>query len=131
MANYSIEDVRGKCRAPRCKRWCEVNFKFRPLYLLYLLDRRLDRSHILSRHSSGEKNKTGNVRINVIFRRVHITVLAVEKLLVLHITECMFVALAIQHAKRMRSITLPTVASLSLTYFSTLSQKRHNFRKSY
>jgi len=33
-------------------------------------------------------------------------------------------ALAIQHAKCLRHIILPSVACLALTYFSTLSQKQ-------
>jgi hypothetical protein len=35
----------------------------------------------------------------------------------------------IQHAQRMRRIILSYVAYLALQYFSTLSHKRHNFRK--
>jgi len=38
-------------------------------------------------------------------------------------------ALVIQHTKRMRRIILSPVASLSLQYFSTLSHKRHDFRR--
>jgi hypothetical protein len=44
-------------------------------------------------------------------------------------SECASVALVIQHAKRMRRIILPSVASLALPYFFTLSHKRHDFRK--
>ena len=43
--------------------------------------------------------------------------------------ECVFVALVIQHAKRMRRIILSSVACLSLQTFSTLSQQPCNFRK--
>jgi hypothetical protein len=44
-------------------------------------------------------------------------------------SECVSVALVIQHAKRMRSIILSSVACLALLYVSTLSHKRHDFRK--
>jgi hypothetical protein len=37
--------------------------------------------------------------------------------------ECVSVALGIQHAKRMRRVTLPPVACLYVPYFSTLSHK--------
>jgi hypothetical protein len=43
--------------------------------------------------------------------------------------ECVFVALGIQHEKHMRFIILSAVASLVVSYFSALSQKRHDFRK--
>jgi hypothetical protein len=45
-------------------------------------------------------------------------------------SECVFVALVIQHAKRMRRVILTSVASPALQHFSTLSHKRHDFRKS-
>ena len=38
------------------------------------------------------------------------------------------IALVIQHAMRMRRITL-SVASVALPYFSTLCHKRHDFRR--
>ena len=41
----------------------------------------------------------------------------------------MYVALFIQHAKRMCHIILSTVAFLAVSHFSTLSHKWHEFRK--
>jgi hypothetical protein len=43
-------------------------------------------------------------------------------------SECVFVPLVIQHAKRLRSSILSSVACLGLQYFPTLSHKRHDFR---
>ena len=43
--------------------------------------------------------------------------------------ECVSAALVIQHAKRMRHITLSYVARLSLLCFSTLLKKGQDFRE--
>jgi hypothetical protein len=44
-------------------------------------------------------------------------------------SECVFAALGIHNAKRMRRIISASVACLSLSYFSTLSHTRQDFRK--
>jgi hypothetical protein len=44
-------------------------------------------------------------------------------------SEFMFVALVIQHVKRMRRVILPSVACLVVPYFSKLSHKWHYLKK--
>ena len=78
---------------------------------------------------------------NVTLRRVRETIVAVEKKEVLHVCVflhaargcpgacmCVRVALLSLHATRMRHI-VSFVASLAPPHFSTLSHKRHDFRK--
>jgi hypothetical protein len=67
---------------------------------------------------------------DVILRCFRVTITAVEKQKISIIYfECVFVALGIQHANRMRLILLSSMAYLFLLYFSTLSHKRHDLRK--
>jgi len=64
--------------------------------------------------------------------RVRVTIFAVEKALFVKYSERVFVALGIEHVMRMRRIVLSSVVCPPLSYFSTLSDKRHDFRgKSY
>ena len=44
-------------------------------------------------------------------------------------SECVSVALGIQHVMRMRRIILSSVACLAVQYFSTLFHKRQDFRR--
>ena len=44
-------------------------------------------------------------------------------------SECVSVALVIQHAMRMRRIRLSSMACLAVPNFCTLSHKRYDFRK--
>jgi hypothetical protein len=67
---------------------------------------------------------------NVTLRRVRVTIVAVEKQYVTH-SECVSVALAIQHVKRMHHVTLSSAASLAVLYFSILSHQVMNFEKKY
>jgi hypothetical protein len=63
---------------------------------------------------------------SVILRCLRATIFAVEEQWVTS-CDCVFVALAIQHAMRMRRIKLPSVACPAAQHFPTLSHKRHEF----
>ena len=71
---------------------------------------------------------------NLIFRRVRVTNVAVEKHYVLHIPSVfvcvfVFVALIIQHAKSMRRIVLISVACLAAPYFPHYLINGKSFRR--
>jgi hypothetical protein len=74
-------------------------------------------------------NNTSNVRVNVIFRRLCVTTSVVSIAICIPHSDRVSVALVIQTAKRMRHIILPFVACPNLPNVSTLSHKRHDFRK--
>jgi hypothetical protein len=77
-----------------------------------------------------ERNKAGNVRINeATLRRVRVTTVTVQKQCVTY-SECVSVAVGIQHAKRMRRIILSSVACLAVPYFSS-SHKGAIFGKNF
>jgi len=63
----------------------------------------------------------------VTFRRVRVTVVAVEKAINITYSECVFVALGIQHAIHMSHIV--TCGLPHSTIFFQLSETRHVFRK--
>jgi hypothetical protein len=56
-------------------------------------------------------------------------IVAVGRAIFITYSECVFLPLVIQHAKRMRRIVLSSVASPALQYFSILSQKGHYLKK--
>ena len=75
------------------------------------------------------KYKIGNVRsYNVTLARSH-NYRCREKAVSVTCSECVSVALVIQHAKRMHHNISSSVACLAVPYFPTLSHKRHDLRE--
>jgi hypothetical protein len=67
-------------------------------------------------------NKAGNIPVTLTLRRVHATIVAMKNQYKVF-WECVFLALGVQHAMRMRRIILSSVACPALKYFSTLSHE--------
>ena len=82
---------------------------------------------LISQTQNLVKYKAGNLHINVSLKLVHITIVAVGKKLNITFSECLFVAVVIQHAMRMRRIIFSSVASQATPYFSTLFKKTVRF----
>lgn len=72
-------------------------------------------------------NKTGNVRTNVIWRRVRVTTVAVEEQYALHILS-VSVALGIQNAIRMWHVFVRGLSG-SIIFFQIISQTARLSRK--
>jgi len=66
---------------------------------------------------------------NVILRTFSCNNFVNGKVISITYSKCVFVALCFQHATRMHRIILPSVTCPVVQYFSTLSHKRHDFRK--
>ena len=76
-------------------------------------------------------NQERQCKCNVTLRPLRVAAVCHGQTVSIMRSECVFVALLIQHAKRMHSIILSSVAFLGIPYFFTLglSHKRHEFRE--
>jgi len=75
-----------------------------------------------------KQKKTGNIHINVSLLCKCVTKLDVEKQNFSYF-EYLSLALSNHHSRRMRSVTLPCVPCLALTYFSTFLMNEAIFRQ--
>ena len=72
--------------------------------------------------------KADNRTYDVTLRRVRENIFAVTKAISITYSECVFVDLSVQHAKRMRHLVM-CLAQRPYNIFSTSSNKRHDFWK--
>ena len=73
--------------------------------------------------------KTGNVHTNGILKRICEATIPAEKTVSNTYSECVFVVLVIQHAKRMRRIVSLSVACPTVQYSSKFPHQRLEFCK--
>ena len=102
-------------------------------FLLKYMCSQCNESHSKSRHSTATSywiifHETCNVRITS-HEMLSCQDLYCGRAISITYSECVFVVLVIQHAKRIRRSILKSVACLTLPYFTILSDKQHNFRK--
>jgi hypothetical protein len=77
-------------------------------------------------HGRTESPTNRQFKYNVTLRRFSATIIAVEKMLHIY-SECVFIALCIQNATRMRNSVLCSLSGC--TNLPTLFQKGHEFRR--
>ena len=81
--------------------------------------------HISDKEVEAQGNKIGS--IGVTWRGIRVSVVAFGKAVSVTYFECVFVALVIYKAKRLRRFMLSSLARPILPYFWTLSHKGHDF----